>query len=223
MLGARVRRLLSAKLRGLPRRPACTSVASRVRSRSEWSGGRTCPQTSWCSLFSSRSLTGSRDGHTASPGTGWRCRSSRQVADGTTIHDLKSSNGTFVNGVRVTEPTALHSGDTIRVGGTEVACTEAEVCATVVALAPDPALAPSPTTTGRPLGRSTIRRIVEQKVRDELAVGERRMHRTTRIADRSLGRRDPRSGGDRSPLRHRYVRRRSGRPVGSRLSSEPRC
>ncbi len=34
------------------------------------------------------------------------------------IDDLRSRNGTWLNGVRVSGPTLLHSGDTIRLGAT---------------------------------------------------------------------------------------------------------
>lgn len=33
------------------------------------------------------------------------------------IEDLGSSNGTFINGARITSPTVLHAGDEIRIGG----------------------------------------------------------------------------------------------------------
>ncbi len=36
------------------------------------------------------------------------------------LTDLNSANGTFLNGAPLTEPTVLHSGDTIRVGHTEL-------------------------------------------------------------------------------------------------------
>jgi pSer/pThr/pTyr-binding forkhead associated (FHA) protein len=39
-------------------------------------------------------------------------------ADGLTLHDLGSTNGTYVNGRRVTAPTQLKRGDTIQVGKT---------------------------------------------------------------------------------------------------------
>lgn len=39
-------------------------------------------------------------------------------ADGLTLHDLGSTNGTYVNGRRVTAPTQLRRGDTIQVGKT---------------------------------------------------------------------------------------------------------
>ena len=38
--------------------------------------------------------------------------------EGITLHDLGSTNGTYVNGRRVTAPTALRRGDTIQVGKT---------------------------------------------------------------------------------------------------------
>jgi pSer/pThr/pTyr-binding forkhead associated (FHA) protein len=38
--------------------------------------------------------------------------------DGLTLHDLGSTNGTYVNGRRVTVPTQLRRGDTIQVGKT---------------------------------------------------------------------------------------------------------
>jgi len=41
-----------------------------------------------------------------------------RVGPGYLITDQGSSNGTYVNGVRISQPTALHSGDTIRIGDT---------------------------------------------------------------------------------------------------------
>jgi putative serine protease PepD len=95
-------------------------------------------------------------------------------ANGATIRDLGSSNGTFVNGARLTEPQPIGDGDTIRIGSTEFKCSREPLGTTVVAA--------EPATSPRPLGRSTIQRIVEQEVREELAVEERRMRRATRIA-----------------------------------------
>jgi hypothetical protein len=40
--------------------------------------------------------------------------------DGVWVEDLGSTNGTFVNGARVTERRLLHTGDVIRVGQTEL-------------------------------------------------------------------------------------------------------
>jgi S1-C subfamily serine protease len=101
-----------------------------------------------------------------------------------TIHDLGSSNGTFVNGARITEPKVVSEGDTIRVGGTEMTL-GAGLAATVVAPRPSPPPPPAveeKPVEEKPMGRSTIQRIVEQEVREELAVEEQRMRRTTRIA-----------------------------------------
>jgi hypothetical protein len=40
--------------------------------------------------------------------------------DGVWLEDMGSTNGTFVNGVRLTEPRKLSSGDVIRVGETDL-------------------------------------------------------------------------------------------------------
>ena len=40
--------------------------------------------------------------------------------DGVWIEDVGSTNGTFVNGVRLTAPRKLSSGDVIRVGETDL-------------------------------------------------------------------------------------------------------
>ncbi|MCK4340203.1 MAG: FHA domain-containing protein [Phycisphaerae bacterium] len=42
----------------------------------------------------------------------------KMVADGWVLTDLNSSNGTYINGVRIEKPTRLKHGDQIRVGGT---------------------------------------------------------------------------------------------------------
>jgi len=42
-----------------------------------------------------------------------------RVGHGYLITDQGSSNGTYVNGVRISQPTALHSGDTIRIGDSQ--------------------------------------------------------------------------------------------------------
>jgi len=41
------------------------------------------------------------------------------VGHGYLITDQGSSNGTYVNGMRISQPTALHSGDTITIGNTQ--------------------------------------------------------------------------------------------------------
>lgn len=40
--------------------------------------------------------------------------------DGVWVHDLGSTNGTYVNGARVARPRRLEDGDVVRVGGTEL-------------------------------------------------------------------------------------------------------
>jgi hypothetical protein len=40
--------------------------------------------------------------------------------DGVWVHDLGSTNGTFVNGVRIDRPRKLANGDVVRVGETEL-------------------------------------------------------------------------------------------------------
>ena len=44
----------------------------------------------------------------------------RLTLDGLTVEDLNSTNGTWVNGVRVHTPTPLNLGDILRVGGSEL-------------------------------------------------------------------------------------------------------
>jgi hypothetical protein len=40
--------------------------------------------------------------------------------DGVFVSDVGSTNGTYLNGVRVTAPTALVPGDVVRIGETEL-------------------------------------------------------------------------------------------------------
>ena len=56
--------------------------------------------------------------------------------DGLTLTDLGSSNGTTVNGTRVTSPVVVRTGDVIRLGGTEIGVVER------TAAPPRPASAP---------------------------------------------------------------------------------
>ena len=42
----------------------------------------------------------------------------RFAADGVTVEDLGSTNGTYVNGRRVTSPTSVSRGDTVQIGKT---------------------------------------------------------------------------------------------------------
>ncbi len=110
-------------------------------------------------------------------------------ADGVlTLSDLGSSNGTFVNARRITEPVTLQGDEHLRVGDTALVCSldepEPDPNATVLA----PAMVESATKTEaeaeaeRPLGRSTIARIIQKEVHEEVAEEERHLRRTTRLA-----------------------------------------
>lgn len=68
--------------------------------------------------------------------------------NGLKVIDLGSSNGTTVNGVRITEPTTLKAGDVIRLGRTELAVGEPP---------PPPPPAPERTTAApQPVSRNTM-------------------------------------------------------------------
>jgi len=60
------------------------------------------------------------------------------------IEDLGSTNGTFVNGLRITSPNALREGDTIELGGTTLVVREIPPV-TEPATSPPPGPAPGPT------------------------------------------------------------------------------
>jgi pSer/pThr/pTyr-binding forkhead associated (FHA) protein len=69
----------------------------------------------------------------------------RPVEEGLWIEDLGSTNGTFVNGSRVTEPITLATGGTIRLGQTEILVELGPAAAPAEAPpAPPPAQAPEP-------------------------------------------------------------------------------
>ncbi len=51
------------------------------------------------------------------PGLSWSHAKVTQQKDGVYIEDLGSTNGTFVRGLRITQPTLLEDGDRIRLGG----------------------------------------------------------------------------------------------------------
>jgi pSer/pThr/pTyr-binding forkhead associated (FHA) protein len=85
------------------------------------------------------------------------------AADGPLIEDLGSSNGTFVNGVRLTGPTQLRVGDRIVVGATQLELRSAAgadrptlVRTPAPATAESPALAPRADLEGRLLGDATL-------------------------------------------------------------------
>ena len=67
------------------------------------------------------------------------------------IEDLGSTNGTFVNGLRVTGPQTLSVGDTIEVGGTTLVVRELPIPATersLKAVPPQPTVTPPAETGG---------------------------------------------------------------------------
>jgi pSer/pThr/pTyr-binding forkhead associated (FHA) protein len=79
------------------------------------------------------------------------CRVSRAEA-GLLIEDLGSTNGTYVNGVRVTEALSLQPGDTISLGATtlEVAAVTPPVQSTRIASSPVPTTPPAPPAAPTP-------------------------------------------------------------------------
>jgi pSer/pThr/pTyr-binding forkhead associated (FHA) protein len=68
------------------------------------------------------------------------------------IEDLGSTNGTFVNGLRIAGPQTLSVGDTVEVGGTTLVVRELPIPATERSLKPVP---PRPTLVPQP-GASSI-------------------------------------------------------------------
>jgi pSer/pThr/pTyr-binding forkhead associated (FHA) protein len=66
----------------------------------------------------------------------------RQVTGGYEVEDLGSLNGTFVNGQRITAPTQVAGGDSIKVGQTVMELEAAQAPATMISAAP--AAAPVP-------------------------------------------------------------------------------
>ena len=70
----------------------------------------------------------------------------RPVDGGIEIEDLGSLNGTFVNGQRITAPTRLAGGDSVKLGQSVLALEGATAPATVMSAAPTPASAPQAAT-----------------------------------------------------------------------------
>ncbi len=77
----------------------------------------------------------------------------RPVEGGIEIEDLGSLNGTFVNGQRITAPTRLAGGDSVKLGQSVLELEGASAPATVMSAAPTPAAAPqaaAPAASGVP-------------------------------------------------------------------------
>jgi hypothetical protein len=92
----------------------------------------------------------------------------RQTDDGYIIEDLKSANGLFVNGERVTEPRPLKDGDVIRLGEVvEIvyeAVTAAEAEAELSAVVPAFDGRPGPTRPVSDIGGTVWMRKVEAPI-----------------------------------------------------------
>jgi len=74
------------------------------------------------------------------------------------IEDLGSTNGTFVNGLRITGPQTLSVGDTIEVGGTTLVVRELPIPATeraLKAVPPQPTSPPGSTSASPPANQAT--------------------------------------------------------------------
>lgn len=63
---------------------------------------------------------------------------------GIEIEDLGSTNGTYVNGVRITSATMLAGGDTVKLGKSVLQVESVRAAATVAAAVPAPPAAPAP-------------------------------------------------------------------------------
>ena len=73
------------------------------------------------------------------------------------IEDLGSTNGTFVNGLRITGPQTLSVGDTIEVGGTTLVVRELPIPAaerSLKAVPPQPTVSPGPGRAPAPASAS---------------------------------------------------------------------
>jgi hypothetical protein len=71
----------------------------------------------------------------------------RPVEGGLEIEDLGSLNGTFVNGQRITAPTRLNGGDSVKLGQSVLELEGAAAPATVMSAAQAPAAAPQAAAT----------------------------------------------------------------------------
>jgi FHA domain len=74
------------------------------------------------------------------------------------IEDLGSTNGTFVNGLRISGPQTLSVGDTLEVGGTTLVVRELPIPVTerpLKAVHPQPTMAPGSAAPATPWGQET--------------------------------------------------------------------
>jgi pSer/pThr/pTyr-binding forkhead associated (FHA) protein len=89
----------------------------------------------------------------------------RLVADQVVLEDLGSTNGTWVNGVRIDRPTPIDAGDVVRIGETTLAL---EIVGHVVEDDPG-APKPAPSAPFAPLASERRRRIASRDLRMEVA------------------------------------------------------
>ena len=80
----------------------------------------------------------------------------RPTDGGIEIEDLGSTNGTYVNAVRIEGPTRLAGGDTVKLGRSVLQVESVRAAATVAAAVPAPP-APAPPAPRRPLHRPAAR------------------------------------------------------------------
>jgi pSer/pThr/pTyr-binding forkhead associated (FHA) protein len=117
------------------------------------------------------------------------------------IEDLGSTNGTFVNGLRITGPQTLSVGDTIEVGGTTLVVRELPIPATERALK---AVPPRPTVVP---GTSAPAAPASQETPAVSLAGPGRSERGARTPERAAGQRPavappaPSQGVDQRPAR----------------------
>ena len=97
------------------------------------------------------------------------------------VHDLGSSNGTYVNGRRIEAPVVLEGQEHLRFGDTVVACSLADIWTRVASAGPQRRL--SPATPPLEVQESTVgRSTVQRLVRDALETSERSIRRSVLIA-----------------------------------------
>jgi predicted component of type VI protein secretion system len=73
---------------------------------------------------------------------------------GVEIEDLGSTNGTYVNAVRIERPTRLSAGDTVKLGRSVLQVESVRAAATVAAAVPAPPAPAPPTPLTAPAGSS---------------------------------------------------------------------
>jgi predicted component of type VI protein secretion system len=78
----------------------------------------------------------------------------RPIDGAVEIEDLGSTNGTYVNAVRIEGPTRLAAGDTVKLGRSVLQVESVRAAATVAAAVPAPPVLAPPTPSAAPAGSS---------------------------------------------------------------------